>query len=211
LACEKASTLPQQPAFVHNDGVDGGARDPRELLGLLADPDRLRVVAAVALGAHLLPEVTAATGLAPRAAARALARLAAGGLLEGAADKGYHVSMETLRAAARPPAEPAEQAEGADAVLGRFLRGGRLLAIPAARAKRLLVLDHLAGLFEPGKRYPEADVNQALRAYHPDWAALRRYLVDEGFLAREDVEGPDGRSVMVYWRTGGSVEVDESG
>jgi ATP phosphoribosyltransferase regulatory subunit HisZ len=37
-----------------------------------------------------------------------------------------------------------------------------------------------------------------LRAFHPDTAALRRYLVDEGFLTREH---------NVYWRTGGAVDV----
>jgi hypothetical protein len=40
--------------------------------------------------------------------------------------------------------------------------------------------------------------SRALLAYHPDYAALRRYLVEEDFLAREN---------GVYWRAGGSVEL----
>jgi len=96
-----------------------------------------------------------------------------------------------------------------EVVLGRFIRDGRLTSIPAARSKRLLVLDHLAGLFEPGRRYTEAEVNEALTAWHPDYAALRRYLVDEGFLRRADEPDPSGgRSVKLYWRAGGSVDVD---
>jgi hypothetical protein len=87
----------------------------------------------------------------------------------------------------------------AELVLRRFLVDGRLVAIPAQRGKRVVVLDHLAGLFEPGVRYREAEVNQALRAYHPDYAALRRYLVDEGFMKREQ---------GVYWRSGGTVDVE---
>jgi len=55
---------------------------PRELLALLAEPDRLRAVAAVALGATSLPEVAERAGLEPRAAARALSRLVAGGRSE---------------------------------------------------------------------------------------------------------------------------------
>ena len=43
-----------------------------------------------------------------------------------------------------------------------------------------------------------ADVNAMLAAFFADYAALRRYLVDEGFLAR--AEG-------AYWRTGGSVDL----
>jgi DNA-binding IclR family transcriptional regulator len=74
---------------------------PRELLALLAEPDRLRAMAAVAIGAGTLAEVAERAGLEPKAAARALSRLVAGGLLEGGAGKGYRVRAETLRAAAR--------------------------------------------------------------------------------------------------------------
>jgi hypothetical protein len=183
---------------------------PRELVALLAEPDRLRALAAVALGAATLAEVAERAELEPRAAARALSRLVAGGLLDGGSGKGYRVRTEALQAAAIPPApaageEPAD--EPGDAVLRRFVHNGRLLAMPAARGKRLVVLDHLAGLFEPGRRYPEREVNELLGRYHPDYAMLRRYLVDDGFLDREDEPAPSGSSsVKVYWRTGGTVD-----
>ena len=84
-----------------------------------------------------------------------------------------------------------------DVVIERFLPEGRLVQMPAKRSRRLVVLDHVARVFEPGRRYPEAEVNVLLRAFYDDYAALRRYLVDEGFLARKDGQ---------YWRSGGSVE-----
>ncbi len=87
---------------------------------------------------------------------------------------------------------------GDEQVVERFLQDGRLVTIPSRRAKRLLVLDRLAQDFEPGHRYTESEVNAVLGEYHPDVAALRRYLVDEQFLARE---------AGVYWRSGGSVDV----
>jgi hypothetical protein len=180
---------------------------PRELLALLAEPDRLRAMAAVALGAGTLAEVAERAGLEPRAAARALSRLVAGGLLDGEAGKGYRVRAEVLQAAAIPPAAEAEPAESqGDEVLRRFVRNGRLLAMPAAHGKRQVVLDHLAGLFEPGRRYPEPEVNELLGRYHPDYALLRRYLVDGGFLDRAD-EKAGSRTVKVYWRTGGTVDL----
>jgi Uncharacterized protein conserved in bacteria (DUF2087) len=37
------------------------------------------------------------------------------------------------------------------------------------------------------------------RAYHPDYAALRRYLVDEGFMKQEQ---------GVYCRSGGTVDME---
>ena len=86
-------------------------------------------------------------------------------------------------------------------MLRAFIRNGRLLQIPTVRSKRLIVLDVLAQEFEPGRRYTERQVNAVLRRWHDDVAALRRYLVDEGFLDRE----PDGSA---YWRSGGSVEAE---
>jgi hypothetical protein len=207
---QQASTLPQQPGTVHNDAMDD-APEPRDLLALLAEPDRLKAMAAVALGAATLPEVAERAGLEPRAAARALNRLVAGGLLEGEAAKGYEVRTGVLRAAARRPVAGREEGSAqVPEVVGRFVRGGRLVAIPAARGKRLAVLNHLAGLFEPGRRYPEREVNGILGAWHPDYAMLRRYLVDDGFLDRADEPAPSGsRSEKVYWRSGGTVEVDK--
>jgi hypothetical protein len=203
----------------------------RELLALLAEPDRLRALAAVALGADTLADVAERAGLEPKVAARALSRLVAGGLLEGEAGKGYRVRTEALKVAARRRADagPVGAGPGGDAgaegqgggppgpaagspeaeVLRRFLHNGRLVAMPAAHSKRLVVLNHLAGLFEPGRRYPEPEVNELLGRYHPDYALLRRYLVDDGFLDRADEPAPSGsRSVKLYWRSGGTVELD---
>jgi len=98
-----------------------------------------------------------------------------------------------------PQAQPFPSPAEADRVLAAFTRAdGSLHTIPSRRAKRVVVLDRIAQEFEPGHRYPEAAVVAALSRFHPDHAALRRYLVDEGFLARHD---------GVYWRTGGTVDL----
>ncbi len=81
-------------------------------------------------------------------------------------------------------------------VLGAFLAAdGSLLRIPAKHSKRLVVLDHVCRVFEPGVRYPEREVNLLLRAFTDDVASLRRHLVDEGFMSRDQ---------GVYWRSGGA-------
>jgi hypothetical protein len=82
-------------------------------------------------------------------------------------------------------------------VLRAFVRDGRLTSIPSSWGKRRVVLEWLAQRFEPGLRYSEAEVNLSLMQVHPDNAALRRYLVDDGFLSRDHGE---------YWRSGGRVE-----
>jgi hypothetical protein len=81
-------------------------------------------------------------------------------------------------------------------VLRSYIVDGRLTSFPAARGKRRIVLEHVVTMFEPGVRYPEREVDAMLRAWHPDHAALRRYLVDEDLLARD---------AGVYWRIGGPV------
>ena len=81
-----------------------------------------------------------------------------------------------------------------------FIRDGRITAMPARRSIRLLLLDQVAQAFEPGRRYPEAVVNQILKALYDDYATLRRYLVDEELMSRT----PDG----TYWRSGGTVAIN---
>jgi hypothetical protein len=84
-----------------------------------------------------------------------------------------------------------------DVMLGNFMRDGRIVTMPAKRSKRIVLLNHVAQLFDVGVRYSESEVNRRLRNMHDDYAALRRYLVDEEFLSRAGGE---------YWRTGGSVD-----
>ena len=70
---------------------------------------------------------------------------------------------------------------------------GRLMRIPVQRKKRLAVLRWLVEDFQPAHLYSEAEVNRIISRRHPDFAALRRFLVDEEIMQRR-------RSV--YWRTG---------
>jgi hypothetical protein len=177
-----------------------------DLVGLLADGDRLRVFAAVVLGHESVADIREVTGLDARAAGTALSRLTASGvLLEDA--HGYHVDEHEIRVTARDRSaaeEVVDEHEGESRerakVLRSFIKEGRLTSIPASRTKRRVILDVLVQDFEPGKRYSEKQVNLVLGKRFADTASLRRYLVDEGFLERE---GGAGR----YWRAGGSFDV----
>lgn len=88
------------------------------------------------------------------------------------------------------------------ALLATFVPDGRLLRLPARRARRVLVLEYLAQSFEPGRRFPEREVDAVLRAWcsggEVDHVTVRRYLVDEGLLSRDH---------GVYWRSGGWVDI----
>ncbi|MEO5963939.1 MAG: DUF2087 domain-containing protein [Candidatus Limnocylindrales bacterium] len=70
-------------------------------------------------------------------------------------------------------------------VLRAFLVDGRLVSIPARGRKRDVILRFLLErVFTEDRDYPEKEVNQRLALFHPDVAALRRYLVDERYLTR---------------------------
>jgi hypothetical protein len=177
--------------------------DAATIVGLLADPARLKVVAALALGAGTIEEVARLAGLPLKDVALAARRLGRAGLVHR---DGHVLALHTdlfaaaARAAAEaaPPPEPLSDDPAEDAVLSAFVRNGRLTSVPAQRSKRLVVLGHLVRVFEPGVRYPEREVNALLAVWHPDVAALRRHLVDEALLTRE---------AGVYWRSGGRVDI----
>jgi len=155
------------------------------LTGLLADRSNLLAFAAIVLGAGNLEELVATTGLEPRVAERSISHLVGGGLVLDL--PGLEVNHAAVRDAARTPTPElhgatAEQA----AVLRNFVdERGRLIELPARAGRRRIVLEYLAGLFEPGLEYDERKVNETLRRLHDDYATTRRYLVDEGLLDRD--------------------------
>ena len=159
------------------------------------------MVAALVLGATRFEDIVERAGLAPPAVGRAVRRLESAGLLS-IQDNRYELHAELFKQAARAerPApedlgivDPAEES-----ILRAFFRQGRLTHFPTAPSKLSVVLGHIVTTFEPGVRYPEREVNAILAAYHADFAALRRGLVDEGLLSRAG---------GMYWRSGGRVDV----
>jgi hypothetical protein len=55
----------------------------------------------------------------------------------------------------------------------------------------------VAQAFEPGRKYPEAEVDEVLKAIFHDHCTLRTYLVEETFMSRT--------AAGIYWRVGGTV------
>ncbi len=177
--------------------------DVRDFLRLVLDPLRLAVLGRAVEGPIDVEHIASTHNRPVREVQEAVGRLRAAGLL----DEDLELDRGALREIAAslpqsPPVDPAVLETGtwssAEAeVLSRFISGSRLVEIPSSRTKRITVLERLAQEFEPGVRYEEAEVNFTLQLWHPDYAALRRYLVDEALMTRAD---------GVYWRTGGRFE-----
>jgi hypothetical protein len=73
-----------------------------------------------------------------------------------------------------------------DKVIWAFIRDDRLVSIPAQDKKRRVILRFLIErCFAEDRAYPEREVNQRLALFHPDVAALRRYMVEAGLMTRQ--------------------------
>ena len=179
---------------------------PDEILRALADPERLAIAGSLASGPATAAGLADSLGVALARVRRHLNRLTATGVVRLAEDRAtYRLNSETLRWAAEQVGPPREAGlalgaatESEEIVLRTFFREGRLTEVPAKESKRRIVLERIALEFEPGVRYDEREVNAIVGRFHHDHAAIRRHLVDDGFLDRDH---------GVYWRTGGRVDV----
>lgn len=77
-------------------------------------------------------------------------------------------------------------------VIESFFEYGKLKSIPSQRKKERIVLEEIAKAFEPGKEYSEREVNIIIADYHDDFCTIRRDMISEGLLERNQ---------MVYRRT----------
>lgn len=157
----------------------------RDLVGALAQNDRRAAYAALALGAKTVAEVAERAGLRPPAAAVALKKLADAGIASFDRDEHtYTLLDDTFRLAVQAEVRVAGRARGDGA--GSYFRRGRLTSIPDNKEVRSRVLDVVRDSFEPAVSYPEAKVNAICGEWFDDWVTLRRALVDEGMLRRNE-------------------------
>lgn len=77
-------------------------------------------------------------------------------------------------------------------ILAVYLDGDLIKDIPLKRKKRLVLLNWLVQKFEMNRQYHELELNALLKVYHPDVASLRRYMVEEQLMARDNTN--------MYWR-----------
>lgn len=183
-------------------------KDALAPIAALIDPHRLQVAGALVGRSRTADDVAGSTGLGRRAVVEAVAELRSAGLVDADGD-GYRLPPERLRQLAADLAETATPMDPSIGygmtdderdVLVRFFSGRTLTQLPIDRPKRLVVLERLALEFDIGRRYTETEVNDVLRPFHLDVAALRRHLVDEDFLSREYADGETR-----YWRSGGRI------
>ena len=176
----------------------------------LADESRLRIIGLLVDEERSVDELAAHLQLKAPTISHHLATLRGVGLVTMRAEGTTHLyrflpdRLRELNRELAPEKLAIPTDESADGpwerrVLGSFLEAGagpleqlRIKEVPASERKRLVLLRWLVERFEPGRRYPEPEVNIMLALHHDDYASWRRYLVDSGLMKREN---------GVYWRT----------
>ena len=167
----------------------------------LASVERLRVIGVLARARATQAEIAEQLHMPVRDIFNHLSYLTHVGIVSEN-DGLYDLNEKAIESLARGqfegkrPSYEAKQEEPEDVrkVLKSFINtDGTLRQIPSAEGKLLVILNFIVDAFAFDTNYTEKEVNTILRRFHIDTAALRRYLVDYGFMARKS----DGTK---YWR-----------
>jgi len=164
----------------------------------MASAERLRVVGALVRGSTTQAQIAEQLHVPVRDVFQHLAFLAHVGVVREE-DGVYELdekAVETLARGQFKSKQPQyeDQPDNVRKVLKAYLNAdGTLKQIPTDMKKLIVILNFIVDVFSFDATYTEKEVNTILRRFNPDTAALRRYLVDHGFMGRES----DGSK---YWR-----------
>ena len=166
----------------------------------MASAERLRIIGVLVRGRATQAEIAEQLHLPVRDVFSHLSFLVHVGVISES-DGVYDLDEKAIESFARgqfegkrPSYEAKEEPEDVRKVLKNFLNAdGSLKQIPPMGNKLLIVLNFIVDAFEFDTNYTEKEVNTILRRFHLDTAALRRYLVDNGLMARES-------NGTRYWR-----------
>ncbi len=176
---------------------------PLEVLKLLADESRLKLLAILENRPCSVDELASLLGLTPPTVSHHLDKCRKARLVNMEAEGNTHIytlsdkaarDLEKIMAPKRlfkAARQAIDFASWDEKLLGDFLDRGRLTALPASRKKRFVILKWLACKFPEGDKFPEKRVNQVIGRYHEDFATVRRELVGYGLMKRR---------AGIYWR-----------
>ena len=176
-----------------NDMID--SNEILDFFKTFVDVNRLRIAGLIGIEPLSPLQLAERLHLPPPAVVTHLDRLESAGFVSQT-DGTYRLESKALETLARrnlanlrpKPKVEAFDGEAFDQkVIHDFMGGdGKFKTLPSQPKKFLSILRYTARVFETGKDYPENQVNEILKQFHPDTASLRRGLVDAGMLARSE-------------------------
>jgi len=167
----------------------------------MASAERLRIIGLLSRESMSTKQIAETLGIHPSDVVRHLEQLTASGVVIEA-DGVYELDEKAIESlthrqfAGKHPIYEAKDEEHEDVrrVLKNYLHAdGTLKQIPPMGNKLLIILNFIVDTFDFDANYTEKEVNTILRRFHLDTAALRRYLVDHGLMARDSYG-------TKYWR-----------
>jgi hypothetical protein len=177
-----------------NDFGDCSDNEMYQLVSAIANGDRLKILGILAGGEVTVEQLASEICLDSTTLGMQLAILGRAGLITTRKDAHRrllslrHQATSALEAWGRnrlaPDLARTDTVDSVPPSVRHFFDGHRLKSFPARHSRKLDVLSVLIGDFDPEKDYSEADVNQILLERHPDFATLRRALIDEGMMNR---------------------------
>jgi len=152
----------------------------------LADPTRLRMIAAMVDRPRCGQDLAAEVGVSPATVSHHLRVLTEAGLLRETRQAPYvfyQLDLEQLQDAVKAVSSPKRVRELATSapvddetrdVLRAFFDGPRLLSLPAQRRKKDIVLEEMLRRLPRRREYKEAELNRFIEVTHPDFCTVRR-------------------------------------
>jgi DNA-binding HxlR family transcriptional regulator len=167
------------------------------LFKALGHPVRLLIINLIKLKPRHGEELAEIIRLKPATISHHLSKLSDAGLIKPKKDQYYQTYslvptlfslplMELLQLTQPSLAAETEQDAYRIKVIKTFFRHGRLIQFPAQLKKRIIVLEKIATTFEPDRTYTEKEVNHILLDYHDDVASLRRGMIEQKLMKREN-------------------------
>lgn len=173
------------------------------LFKCLSDRSRLQILKSLSIEPMYVERLAERLNLTPSTISFHLKKLETAGIVYSKKDQYYQVYhlvesvlkeniLDLIKDESTELNEQKEREENyAKKVIENFFEYGKLKNIPAQRKKRLIVLQEIQKDFEVGKKYSEKEVNLMIANFHDDFCTLRREMVMEKLLDRNQTE---------YWR-----------
>ncbi len=164
----------------------------------LSDASRLNILSALKNGEAYGELLAEKLGLSASTLSFHMKKLEEAGLVTSRKEQYYTVyaldpaltklRLSELIGGENPQEDEAQKREEAyrKKVLDAFFDGEKLRQIPVQRKKKLIVLQKIAENFIPGKVYEEAVLSGMIEQIHPDYCTIRRDMISEGILTREN-------------------------
>lgn len=168
------------------------------LFKCLADKSRLQILKSLAIEDMYVERLAQRLDLTPPTVSFHLKKLSEAGAVRSYKSQYYtmyalcgEVFNTTILDVIQARSDEAELQQERDEayrkkVIDSFFEYGKLKSIPAQRKKERIVLEHIAESFEPGREYSEREVNLIIADFHDDFCQIRRDMVGEKLLKREN-------------------------